>query len=101
MELSQNPCNSTCLTLQLHITNRLTEILFGELSSLINLYHLFIYSVDKILSQSYLLTKFLNNTFGCKAIGDIKPRGSKNIPISLRMLLFVGSISLAISMKLL
>ena len=102
MELSQNPCNSTCLTLQLHITNRLTEILFRELSSLINLYHLFIYSVDKILFQSYLLTQsFLNNTFGCKAISDIKSRGSKNIPISLRMLLFVGSISLANSMKLL
>ena len=78
MDLSQNPCNSTCLTLQLHSTNRSTEILFRELSSLINLYHLFIYSVGNILSQLYLLIQsFLNNNFGCKTIGDIKPRGSK------------------------
>ena len=32
-----------------------------------------------MLSQSYLLTQsFLNNNFGCKTIGDNKPRGSKN-----------------------
>ena len=74
MELSQNLCNATCLTLQLHSINRSTEILFKELSSLINLYHLFIYSVGKILSQSCLLTQsFLNNNFDCKTIGDIKP----------------------------
>ena len=67
-----------------------------------NLYHFFIYSVDKILCQSCLLTqRFLKNNFSCKTNGDIKQRGSKNIPINLGMLRFVGSISFAISMILL
>ena len=67
-----------------------------------NLYHFFICSVDKILSQSYLLTQsFFKNNFSCKTNGDIKQRGSKNIPINLGMIRFVGSIFLAISMILL
>ena len=95
MRLSQNPCNSTCLTLQLHSTNWSTEILFRELSSLINLYHLFIYSVGNILSQLYLLIQsFLNNNFGCKTIGDIKPRGSKKSQSTEECYTFVGLISL-------
>ena len=79
MELSQNPCNSTYLTLLLHRAKRSPEVIFKKLNLLIDLYHLFINSVDKILSQSYLLTQsFLNNNFGCKTIGHITPIGNNS-----------------------
>ena len=55
-----------------------------------------------MLSQSNLLTQgFLNNNFSCKTNGDIKARGSKNIPINFRMLRFIGFTFFAISMILL